>query len=63
MIVVVSERCPQNHICPLVKKCKQDAISQEGVKAPTIDYEKCIECMICVKNCPNKAFEEIEEGE
>ncbi len=63
MIAVVSERCPQNHTCPLVKRCKQNAIDQEGFKAPTIDYEKCIECMICVKHCPYKTFEEIEEGE
>ena len=63
MIIVVPERCPQNHKCPLIKKCKQQAIGQEGLKAPTIDYDKCVECMICVKNCPNEVFEEVEEEE
>jgi ferredoxin len=51
VIRVISEKCPQNHICPLVKKCPEHAINQEGFKTPTVDHEKCIRCMICVKTC------------
>lgn len=60
IILVISERCPQNHKCPLVKKCPEGTISQEGFKAPTIDQEKCIRCLICVKTCPYKVFEKLE---
>ena len=60
VIQVISEKCPQNHICPLVKKCPEGAINQEGFKAPTIDQEKCIRCLICVKTCPNKVFQKVE---
>ena len=63
MIAVVSERCPQNHRCPLVRRCKQNAISQEGFKAPTVDNEECVECMVCVRQCPYKAFEKREDEE
>ncbi len=61
MIVVNSEKCPQDHVCPMIKRCEQEAISQEGFKAPMVDHEKCIECMICVKNCPKEAFEVVKE--
>lgn len=59
IIRVISEKCPQDHICPLVKKCPENAISQEGFKAPKVDQEKCIRCMVCVKTCPHKVFEGI----
>jgi len=55
MIIVLSERCPKDHFCPLVKMCPQKAIDQKDYNAPTIDNDKCIECLICVENCPNKA--------
>ena len=61
MIKVIVERCPQNHRCPLIKKCSKQAIIQEGFRAPNVDQEKCIECLVCVKNCPNEAFAEADE--
>ena len=61
MIRVISERCPQNHKCPLVKKCPEQAIGQEGYNAPAIDRGKCVECLVCVKNCPNEAFAKADD--
>ena len=61
MIVVDPNKCPQNHKCPLIKLCPEKAISQKGNKLPEIDKEKCIECLICVKNCPRGAVKQIEE--
>lgn len=58
MIKLYDERCPQDHKCPLIKMCPKDSIQQEGFNAPTIDRNKCIECKICVKNCPYNIFEE-----
>ena len=62
MIAVISEKCPQDHVCPMIRLCKQEAISQEGFQAPAIDDEKCIDCMVCVKKCPHNVFEKVEEG-
>ena len=63
MIKVISERCPQDHKCPLVRRCRADAIGQESFDAPEVDDKKCVECMICVKNCPYGVFELVEGGE
>jgi Fe-S-cluster-containing hydrogenase component 2 len=57
MIKINKERCPEDHFCPIVRPCPTKAISQAGVKAPSIDYEKCIECTLCVKYCPYGVFE------
>ena len=56
MIVIDSSKCPQNHICPAVKVCPVGALKQEGYKAPTIDYNKCINCGRCIAVCPTKAI-------
>ena len=56
MINVISSKCPQNHVCPLVKRCPVKAITQEGFKAPKVDTKKCIKCMYCVNNCGYGAF-------
>jgi len=61
MITVNKKKCPQDHVCPMIRQCKQKAISQKGVGLPIIDPEKCTECLICVKNCPLKAFEQVKE--
>ena len=58
MVKLVSEKCPQNHSCPLVRVCPVGAIKQVGFNAPTIDSSKCINCLVCVRNCPYRAFEE-----
>ena len=44
--------CPQNHRCPLLSICPQEAISQIGYDGlPVIDASKCTECEECVKQC------------
>ena len=56
MPVVVKERCPQNHRCPMLNLCPVEAIIQEGFDAPVILKEKCIECGICTDSCPYQAL-------
>jgi ferredoxin len=51
MPLVIVNRCPQNHPCPLVDLCPTGAISQRGYAAPVIDAEKCIECGACSVSC------------
>jgi ferredoxin len=60
MIRVNPKKCPQDHRCPMIKQCPKKAISQKGVGLPTVDADKCTECLLCVKNCPRKAFEQVE---
>ena len=55
-LVIVKERCPQNHKCPAVNVCPAGALSQEGMSALAIDYEKCIRCGKCSNFCPKKAL-------
>ena len=59
MIEVINEKCPQNHLCPMIRKCPKKAISQKGFNAPEIDKSKCIECLVCVHNCPHGVFEKV----
>ena len=61
MIKVHRDRCPQDHICPMIKVCPKNAIKQKDFKAPEVDNEKCIECMKCVKGCPYDVFEKIDK--
>lgn len=51
------QRCPQNHICPMIAFCPVGAIRQEGYGLPEIDSKLCIECGVCLKKCPMKAAE------
>jgi ferredoxin len=53
---VIKERCPQNHKCPSVSICPVNALIQNGFSAPTVDYDKCIECGKCVNFCPKRAL-------
>lgn len=55
---ISAARCPQNHACPLVKRCPVGAVTQQGFHLPVIDREKCINCGLCYKKCPMKAVEE-----
>jgi len=57
MIKIIEKKCPQNHLCPLILKCPAKAITQKGYNAPKIDKSKCINCLICVNNCPYACFE------
>lgn len=56
MIRVDKEICPHNHVCPLMKLCPVDAITQDAEGYPVIDYDLCIECGTCVENCPKQAM-------
>ncbi len=56
-VKVITERCPQNHPCPSVKVCPVGALAQEGVKAPVVIEEKCVDCGKCSDFCPKKALE------
>jgi Fe-S-cluster-containing hydrogenase component 2 len=52
MIVVNEAYCPQNHPCPAVSFCPQDAIVQDDIhSAPRIDEELCTECGSCTQIC------------
>jgi len=43
MITIDPKKCPQNHKCPLIRICPQQAITQTGFELPKIDFSKCIE--------------------
>lgn len=52
MITINERNCPKNHVCPMVNRCPQQAITQSSInEAPKIDESKCTACMACVKFC------------
>ncbi len=55
-VTVDKQRCPQSHDCPLVAVCPVEAISQQGHGLPSVDPERCIECGLCVEQCPMQAM-------
>jgi len=55
-ITIIKNLCPQNHPCPSVKICPLGAFSQQGIKAPEVDMNKCINCNRCVRYCPMGAI-------
>lgn len=56
-LVVIQERCPQNHPCPSVKVCPVNALHQEDFDAPAVDNNVCIKCGKCVDFCPRRALQ------
>ena len=56
-LVIRNKLCPQNHKCPATKICPVNALTQQGMLAPTVDPEKCIECGKCVEICPTGALQ------
>ncbi|MFC2111059.1 4Fe-4S binding protein [Bacteroidota bacterium] len=51
-IIINESYCPQNHNCPVIRKCPVGAIIQNSpFEAPRIDEEKCTECGKCIKSC------------
>lgn len=56
-IRVVTARCPQNHPCPAVRVCPVNALIQQGMAAPTVNAETCIECNKCTRYCPTGALQ------
>jgi ferredoxin len=59
-IKIEKNLCPENHRCPAVRVCPVDALIQEGVLAPVVDADKCIDCGDCAQTCPTGAL--IMEG-
>ncbi len=60
MSLFISDRfCPQNHRCPIIRVCPQQAIIQDGYGLPVIDKTKCTECGKCIKYCPMRAVKEV----
>ncbi|MDD3053902.1 MAG: 4Fe-4S binding protein [Endomicrobiaceae bacterium] len=57
MIIVDKDLCPQNHKCPAIEVCPENAISQKGFGLPVIDQSKCIVCGKCIKFCPKGAIQ------
>lgn len=55
-LVVVKQRCPQNHPCPAVRLCPVGALKQTGFAAPVVDYDLCINCGKCARACPMGAL-------
>lgn len=60
-IKVIKDRCPQNHKCPAVSVCPVDALHQDGLFAPVVKTDKCIDCGKCAKFCPMGALVQIKE--
>lgn len=60
-LVVNASKCPQNHKCPAIAVCPQEAISQRDIRSlPVIDEDLCIVCGKCIDFCPMGAFEKKE---
>ncbi len=58
-ISIISNRCPQNHRCPLLFVCPADAITQNGIELPKIDKSKCTDCGKCIRFCAMGAVQNI----
>ena len=55
---VVIIECDEDIPCdPCVESCKSEAIIKESLTAPpSVDYEKCTGCGLCVAACPGLAI-------
>lgn len=55
-LIVIKDKCPQNHPCPSVAICPVGALKQRGFDAPTVDLDACIRCGKCTNFCPRRAL-------
>lgn len=55
-VVLDKTKCPHDHVCPLIRICPVNAITQNTEGYPVIDYDTCINCNKCVKYCPMGAM-------
>ena len=63
-VVVSAQRCPANHLCPAVKACPVEALTQEGdTGLPRVDPETCTSCGLCCDVCPMAALTLEEQTE
>ncbi|TAK33469.1 MAG: 4Fe-4S ferredoxin [Chloroflexota bacterium] len=51
MIIVNPANCPQSHPCPMVRRCPNGALQQQGFQAPTVQQELCLDCGDCSDFC------------
>ena len=57
-IKIKKELCPQNHPCPVARRCPVGAIKQDNpYSAPRIIEAQCKHCGICTNFCP--VFQEV----
>lgn len=57
-LIVNQDKCPQNHKCPSIPVCPQNAITRKDVNSlPVIDESLCVLCGKCMSFCPKGAFE------
>ena len=56
-ISIITDRCPQDHKCPALGICPENALSQKGFNAPAVDEKKCTECGTCIDFCPHQVFQ------
>jgi dissimilatory sulfite reductase (desulfoviridin) alpha/beta subunit len=57
------EKAAQKNRMPLYDATTPlDAITLDAMGNPKIDYEKCIDCGLCVRNCPTDAIEVEKSG-
>ena len=60
MIQVNVHACPQNHPCPAVQYCHENAIIQDDIySAPRIDEDLCTECGACTSVC--RVFSQVRD--
>ena len=56
-VKVDESKCVTGHICPIIKSCPKKAINHLDIsKSPTINYDNCVHCGVCVKNSWCGAF-------
>jgi len=55
-VKVDASLCSQDHACPAAEICPNEALTQEGTAAPTVDEDLCTECGVCVEECPTGAL-------
>ncbi|MBF0360646.1 MAG: 4Fe-4S binding protein [Oligoflexia bacterium] len=60
-IKIDKQKCPQDHKCPAVSSCPEEALLQDKFEAPRVDVSKCILCKVCVDVCPKGAIHEEED--
>ena len=60
-LIVIKEKCPQNHPCPSVKICPVHALKQEKYNAPIVDNDVCINCAKCTTFCPKGVLKLVDE--
>ena len=60
-LTVNEKKCPQDHKCPAIAICPNEAITQKDIHSlPVIDDALCIVCGKCIQFCPKGAFEKFE---